>query len=190
MKHILSVVVLAFALILSACGPGAPKSAAEGAFDAANNEIIASSDTVAFGNTPEAVKLAEKFSSTMGVLQKEMFKGGGKIHGLTGGKFLTYCQISNEHLIFLCHVPGLKDYKGEVRDALSELAWTVAQKIGQTSSGSKTMVVALRGAVVYGPVWSGKAGAAPEKKATGRNALEPFYPAFETGSKPPAAVAP
>jgi hypothetical protein len=177
MKNTLAIIPLIF--ILTACGPEKPKSPAEQSFIDANNKILSNKDKEAFGNTPEAESRAARFSKLLGSLQKSTFEGGSKVHALTGGQFLTYCQIAPTKIIFLCHVPDLKNYKDDARDALAQLAWTVGQQAcAGLPTDDVTLVVGLRGALLYGPVWSGKLTGDPTKKAQGRSELEPYYDAF------------
>ncbi len=165
-------------VLISSCGPKAPKSPEEQAFIDANNKIRVYHDKYAFGNTVEAEAMATNFSVTMNEMQKQLFTGGGKIHGMTAGNFLTYCQLAPEKTIFLCTVPGMKDYKDDVRDALAELAWVTAQQVAGGLPPETRLVVALKGSLLYGPVWSGSISGAPTTKDKGGEALKEHYPAF------------
>jgi hypothetical protein len=178
MKYKSLPVLLSMLIITSGCGPEAPKSPEEQAFIDANNKIRVYKDQFAFGNTTEAIAVATNFSVTMMEMQKQLFTGGGQIHGMTAGKFLTYCQISPNKIIILCHVPGMKDYKDDVRDALAELAWTTAQQAAHGLPKESQLVVALKGSLLYGPVWSGKLSGSPLTKDKGRDALKDHYPSF------------
>lgn len=166
----------AVALIaLSALQPSRP---GQDAFYAANRQVTGKGDGVAYGNTPAAKDLARRYSEAIGGMQELMFTGGKEELGrlsLTGGKFLTYCQLRDDRICFVVHVPQLKNYKREVRDALIQLAWTTAQVITEDlrRDEDRRLGVGLRGAVFFGGV------------AVGMGAQDP-PPTLENG----AAVAP
>jgi hypothetical protein len=170
--------IISLTVLISSCGPEAPKTPEEKAFIDANNKIRVYHDKYAFGNTVEAEAMAANFSVTMEEMQKHLFGGGGKIHGMTAGNFLTYCQVTPEKTIFLCTVPGMKDYKDDVRDALAELAWVTAQQAVGGLPPETRLVVALKGSLLYGPVWSGSISGTSTAKAKGGEALKEHYPAF------------
>ncbi|WP_417395902.1 hypothetical protein [Gimesia chilikensis] len=132
-----------------------PKTPEEIAFDAANKKIASSRGGIAYGATEEEKELAQKFSTSMKTLEKEFFTGGkeDRIISLTKEEFLTYCKINEDSILFLVHVPQLKEYKGEVRDALNQLSWYVANEVTKDIKPDDTeleLAVGLRGAIFYG----------------------------------------
>src|SRR5690349_3414223 len=72
------------------------RSAGEAAFREANRLIITGHEQTAFGNTPEAIALAESFSGKFKSLREEFFTKGNSdkdlFASLTKGEFPTYCQ--------------------------------------------------------------------------------------------------
>jgi hypothetical protein len=178
MKSYFYLILILIGFLSNGCGPRKPTTPEKQAFIDANNKIRVYKDEFAFGNSDEALELAKAFSLTTQAMQKIAFSGGGNVHGVTAGHFLTYCQLTPDEVIFLCVVPDIGKYQDEALDALAEIAWSTAQLVSPHESKSKNIVVALRGALLFGPVWSGPPSEQPETKATGRTALEPFYPAF------------
>ena len=110
-------------VFLCSCGPETPKAPDEEAFNKADKKTLSYKDEFAFGNTPDAQKRATAFSLAMNEEQKKMFSGGGILHGMTGGHFLTYCQLTPDEIIFICTVPGMKDYKNQA-PALNQMGKT------------------------------------------------------------------
>lgn len=150
---------------------GPPPGPEVTAFRAADERIVAWSGKAGFGNTPEAEALAEELSLRLQTLQKAAFTGGkdeGRRPSLSGGNFITYCQLTDEGACFLVHVPQLKNYKREVRDALIDLAWQSARSVTDGRRSGDALAVGLRGAVLYGGLAAGRADA--ERPATLANA--------------------
>lgn len=177
MRSLILLFVLSLVTLITGCAPESPE---EKAFDAASRKIMIyeESEGVAFGNTAEAVELAGAFSEELATLEEEMFTGGRDSHALTSGQFLTFCQLTPNKVIFLCTVPGLKDYKDDVREALAELAWSVGQDVTADLPAETELVVALKGSFLFGPVWSGTTVDDATSKDKGQSALKPHYPAF------------
>ena len=124
-------------------------------FNAANDLINSSKDGISYGETKEEKELAKRYSTTIKKLQKEFFTGGKKnrIISLTKEKFLTYCKINNDSILFLVHVPQFKRYKDEVRDTLNQLSWHVANEVTKdikTDTQNLELAIGLRGSLAYG----------------------------------------
>lgn len=84
----------------------------------ASSTIGSDSHGIANGNSAEAELLAKKYSELITTMQKEFFVREGaeaKIQ-LSGGKFLTYCQINQEGIAFLVHVPEYRRYEGKAKE--------------------------------------------------------------------------
>lgn len=133
----------------------------EVAFRAADQQVSINQGQVAAGNTAEA---AERFSKRLKLLQAVSFEGGKDEStrlSLSGGEFLTFCQVQPDSVAFLVHVPQLKAYKGESREALLGLAWSTAQEVTAElrQAGDRRLAVGLRGAVLYGALAAGQGAA-------------------------------
>ena len=153
-------------------------------FEEANTKIISDSAGIFHGNSESAKEMAKQFSETMKVLQAELFTGGKKnrIISLTGEEFLTFCKSDDRFVVFLVHVPQLKRYKGEVRDALLELAWVVANNAtsGHPAGDNLEIAIGLRGSFFYGGSAIGTKGGEPEYENAATIDKEIFYKYFES----------
>lgn len=148
------------------CGESTPKTAEEIAFDAANKQIVSDEGGAYYGNSEAAKAMVKRFSENIGSMQKLMFSGGKENRkiSLTGEKFLTYCQLNENSALFLVHVPQFKRYKGEVRDTLLDLAWTVSGLVLEEYKKDQKIDVAigLKGSVIYGGSAIGERGKTPK----------------------------
>jgi len=78
-------------------------------------------------------------------------------------------------------VPEFKRYKGEVRDALIENAWQVANAVAPTTERSLKIGLGLRGSVMYGGSAIGSQGGVPRTRNSWAINESIFYPFFEAG---------
>jgi hypothetical protein len=173
-------------------GPGCksePPKPGQAEFDAASGKIDIVSDQIAFGSDAAATEMAKKFSARIKKLDTETFEGGKDAEKdfATKGNFLTYCHTRGNNIVFLVQAPNLDTYSGDVRKALFEIAWRSAQEV-TGKPASKTIVVALRGKLLYGAIGGGKANGPAPSPRTG-TALDPseLWPYF--ASTPAAAAA-
>ena len=133
-------------------------------FKNANKKIDTKKDGTYWGNNEVSKDMAKEFSDGIFALQKEFFSGGKekRIVSMTGEQFLTYCQISEKKVCFLVHVPQFKRYKGEVRDSLLTLGWTIASKVASSFPENTKIAVCMRGSITYGGIVHGKLGSEPQ----------------------------
>ncbi|HQZ18987.1 MAG TPA: hypothetical protein PLD86_19085 [Vicinamibacteria bacterium] len=175
--------------------PGASGSAA---FDDASLKIVSYTGEEGFGNTPEAAEMAKKFSVILNAMGRFMFTGGREDDKgtLTQGHFLTYAEVRADSICFLVHVPELRSYQGEVREALLDIAWTAAREAAlQARPGTDLRVgVGLRGILLYGAVAVGTSTAEkPARKVFDSTVptelLHPFFTGPLTPSPSPTPSA-
>jgi len=135
-------------------------------FGKADAQIDSFQGTNAFGNSPEAVKLARHFSEALKAGRAQMFTPGFKLEILdhTKGEFMTYCELHAEECAFIVHVPQLRKFeknvfeKVDARKMLAQLAWMTAQgALKEQGTGRLRMelAVGLRGISQYGPIMLG-----------------------------------
>ena len=163
-------------------------ASAEDVFDNANRLITSSGDGHAYGNNEAAIVMADQYSGMTKSMTDEMFSGGKqRAISLTDGKFLTYCQVNENSCVFLVHVPQLRQYKGEARDALSEIAWAVAQAVTEESGLPEDAMlgVGLRGTLLYGPVMIHPIAAETASASRKKDELYQFFPVEEEPASTP-----
>jgi hypothetical protein len=113
------------------------------------------------GNTETAIKLANAFAERMKKMSDESFTKGSKNSLLlSGGEYLTYCELHPDRCLFLVHVPAYREFTDEAKKVLAELAWfnaqvTVAEKLKPDSK----LALGLRGNLIYGDILIGKTSA-------------------------------
>jgi hypothetical protein len=145
--------------IVLGCKAGPPPPGRE-EFKAASQKIGVSSGAGVFGNSESALAMATDFSEQMGKVDKLAFTGHKKrSFSLTGEKFLTYCHVNGDQVVFLVHVPQFKAYKSDVRAELISLSWDVATAVVQARGvPAKRLAVGLRGSLMYGGLAIGDFG--------------------------------
>ena len=150
-------------------------------FEEVNSLINTSSGDVAYGDSEGTKVAASKFASSMKTMQSALFSGGSGRSFATGGNFLTYVKRTPEAVVILCHVPELRNYKDEAREAIAQLAWTTGQAVTSTIPGIKptdTLIIGLRGFASYGPIWEGTVSGEAAKKTNDLDEKKRLYPFF------------
>lgn len=169
-------------------GPATPERES---FQAANASITGFQGKTGLGSDERATKLASDYSALLAAGQKAAFTGGKDEKSrisLTGGNFITWCERRDDRVCFLVHVPQLKNYKGDVRDALVDLAWQAAREVAPPEA--KQIAIGLRGAVLYGAVAIGERGSEHPAlcEVSGSVATDPLLPFFAPASATTAAA--
>lgn len=174
-------------------GPG------EAQFTLANRQIEMNRGNAAFGNSPKAVMVAERFSSNMKKLRGVLFQGG-KQEGLSLShhEFLTCCELQETQCALIVHVPELRRFTDSAKASLGTLAWFTAQQAlqgeGVGRPGMK-VAVGLRGIVLYDRVLMGTftpdlSGSTngPSETITGSHPEERLFPWFQSAEAPTPPV--
>lgn len=184
-RSVRAVLLVLAVLVAAGCKQDPPKPGQE-AFDKANASITVFESQAGFGNTPAAKDVANRFATELAKREAEAFEGGKEADDslTTQGKWLTHCQDHASGIVFLVHVPHLDTYAGEDRKALAELAWETAVELSapMRKEGSKKIVVALRGNLLFGALAEGSAGAKPSVQAGAAVGTDVLYPFFHTAS--------
>jgi len=166
--------------LVAACGADEP---GESAFKDANRILGVHNQQTAFGNGPAAEQLAERFNSRLKVMRQIGFteKKGPSISP-TDSEFMTYCQLTDDAILFLVNVPDLRNFKEDAQGTLLDLAWLIARGLRADVRPARDLRlgVGLRGTLLYGAAAFGAASAAqPEKKTnSGVIANEDFFSFF------------
>ena len=136
---------------------GSASSAEKTAFEEANRLIAIDKGPEAYGNTPDAEKLAAAFSAMVKLGRQMGIQAGKKSTiSLSKGKFLTYCRINADSCAFMVHVPDLRKFTSDAKTYIADMAWAVAMKsASQLQPQPKRLAVGIRGAFLYDTVIEG-----------------------------------
>lgn len=148
---------------------------------------------VAHGSSEAAKAAANLFGSVMKEINEEAFSGGSKRNMMTGGDFLTYCHDSADEIVFICHVPELRNYKSEEsKSALAEIAWGSAKAAAQLldPAEKKTLTVGLRGIASYGIILKGQIGDESPARSGSSEKVTILFPGFAKSAVSPSLPLP
>jgi hypothetical protein len=130
----------------------AASQAAEAQFEAANSLISSNDDgNIAHGNSKEALAMATSFSTAVKQMREAAIQAGkNSVFSSSGGEFLTYVHLAPDCCIFLVHVPQLRKFTKEAKQAIGQIAWINAQVLAsQLNPPPAKLAVGIRGAALY-----------------------------------------
>jgi hypothetical protein len=133
-------------------------SSAKAAFVEANRLITIGKGQQAFGNTPDAERLAAEFSEGIKLGRQIGVQAARKKSKLSfsNGQFLTYCRINPDSCAFMVHVPDLRKFKQDAKDYMIQVAWAIAMKqVNRLHPQPLQLAVGIRGAFLYDAVYEG-----------------------------------
>ncbi len=150
---------------------------------AAERAISTDNAGIAHGNSKEAKALAEKYAKTMKTLREAFFtksKGG---LSMSGGNFVTYCELHDGRCAFVTHVPEYRKFEGSAKDSLAEIAWEAAQMtVADRLDEGDELGVGMKGSLLYGKVMVGRVTIGGDEKRglehqskSEEERLEPFF---------------
>lgn len=121
------------------------------------------------GNNPDAVRLANNYAEIMKRASDEAFTRSGKpIIQLSGGEYLTYCELHEDRCLFLVHVPSYRNFTDDAKETLAQIAWINAQLIVADELPAESRLgVGLRGTILYGDIIVGRSPANTEEVTDG-----------------------
>lgn len=133
------------------------RQAGEIEFNQANKDIIRSKNGVYQGNTPTAMQAAEKFSEIMKRQREKNFTEGDKsAFSISGGEFITYCNLQESTCVFLIHIPQLRKFTSSAKTALNSMAWDAAWLTAkELKLDKKELAVGVKGAILYSAIYIG-----------------------------------
>jgi Domain of unknown function (DUF4190) len=175
--------------------PSLSTASGEQALRNAEMKILSDSQDGVYGNTAKAKALAKAFSEEMKILREALFTEDDRKLQITGGNFVTFCELHEDRALFLVHVPAYRDFEQEAKDDLADLAWMTAQTVVEgTLQERDRLAVGMKGTLLYGSVMVGYVGAEdPNSTGTDKDVLADFFPAqyeFEFNAPVPAEVSP
>jgi len=135
----------------------------------AAERLVSSKSNGSFhGNTGESKELARRFADASSEMRDALIEKGktSKI-SLSGGNFLTYCQMSEHGTAFIVHVPDLRKFSDEAKALMCDAAWFAAsQVVNDLDPAPKNLAVGVRGVVLYESILLGVPGKDFEDSAT------------------------
>jgi hypothetical protein len=149
------VIALSFYSVYRSLLPESPQpGAAE--FREANN-LVGPSGPPGSGNNEQATKMAADMSKLTKDYRQNAFSRATKISVMDAGDdFRTFCYLQEDECVFLVHVPELRRFKPEAKQALAESAWVLAQGLLGERAARIRLAVALRGLASYDRVLTGE----------------------------------
>lgn len=159
-------------------------------FKAAERKIgTKSGDKTGFGNSPEAEALAGQFAERLGLMRKIGIEGSAKKKpSLSGGSFLTFCQLDEDSCAFLVHVPDFRNFEDDAKDFINESAWMIAQQLLKETPlpDGAALAVATKGVLLYDEINIGRHLKEIDEDGSNRQGIErtphrdenlkPFFP--------------
>lgn len=127
------------------------------ALAAAERAVTSDNDGYALGNSAEARELARQFADEMETLDQALFTQTDAVFKLSGGHYVTWCELRDDQCAFVVHVPEYRKFEQDAKEALAHLAWGAAQRAvaGRLEPGND-LAVGLKGVVLYGAVMVGQ----------------------------------
>lgn len=203
LTSVLAVFLSVVGIGLMVAGPSTPKVQPPGAAElqAAERLITTKSKGVTHGNTPEAQAMALEFSRISDEMRGALIEEGKSPKvSLSGGEFLTYCQVSEHGTAFLVHVPGLRKFTEAAKQVMAEASWFAANHaVAGMNQPPKNLAVGMRGMILYETILLGTPSKDLENDPTGgilsrhpsheSEVLHPFFtsiPVAEAAADKPA----
>ena len=129
------------------------RSPGEQALIEVERKIATDSQGIAFGNTPRARELANQMATAMGFLDKLAFSQTKSKPKLSGGRYVTWCELRPDRCAFVIHVPEYRRFDAEAKKALEKMAWMTAQStVAKELRPGDRLAVGLKGVLL---IWRG-----------------------------------
>jgi hypothetical protein len=159
----------------------------------AETAISSRSNGINHGNTPQALEAATKFGKAQQTFREVAIgKTKQSAFSLSDGEFLTHCHATPRSIAFLVHVPSLRKFSKDAKDALAEVAGGLAVGAVQAMTPPPTRIaVGIRGAVLYDRIIvieTGEGQATQTYPGTDDERLYPFYTQIDEPQAQPNSV--
>ena len=109
------------------------------------------------GNSPEAIKLAEYVARNLRVSRQFLFsEGRSDVLSSSKGRFLTYCHLKEDSVVFIVHVPGLRNFTDDAQLSLFEWVWSLASThVASEHPNVTRLAIGVRGVMDYSAIYTG-----------------------------------
>jgi hypothetical protein len=148
--------------------------------DVAERNIITDVDGVAYSNSDEGYTLAKSFA---GLMKKAALMSTDDLD--KGVEFVTHCQLHDDSVAFITHVPKLRKFDGKSKETFCDMAWSVAQSVLANAGidADLELAVGVKGNLLYESIYLGTykpLGAdgsipKPDRKEDDKDVLERFF---------------
>ncbi len=131
----------------------------KGRLDSAELSVMSGSNgEIGHGNNALAKEIATKFAREMKRADEMVFKSNRKPGiQLSGGEYLTHCEIHEGTCAFIVHVPSYRHFTKDAEEALQEIAWiTASDAVKDHLREGDSIAIGLRGSLTYGDILFGK----------------------------------
>jgi hypothetical protein len=158
-------------------------------------QVMSFKGETALGNNDEAKAIAKQYSSAMKLAREAFFTGSDTSKmSLTGGHFITHCNLLPEKCAFVVHVPQLRNYTSDAETEMAALAWRMAVNVlRDRPTLPKELAVGIRGPMNFGRILVGVPTTTGDpmsgiRERTNRSAV--LYPFFTAATVSPPAPKP
>ncbi|MDB4265317.1 hypothetical protein N9891_01060, partial [bacterium] len=124
----------------------------------AESSIVSSGDGLAYSNSEAGQALAAEFSAQF---KKAALDGTDTIK--ERHDFITHCQLNDDSVLFLVHVPKLRKFDKESKERFCEIGWVIAQNVLTENFLTKNnikldtkLAVGVKGLALYQNIYFGK----------------------------------
>jgi hypothetical protein len=182
-SFVAAVGLVAALFLMRPSGPaGIARTAVDDRLTKAELAIVSDSKGTALGNSPEAIVLAGRFAAYMEAADKEAFTDSKAKLKLSGGHYVTWCELRPGRCAFVVHVPEYRRFTGDAKELLAKLAWSAAQRtVSSTLDEGDQLAVGLKGVLMYGAVMTGDVSRQEGEyqglrfRTEDKSQLEPFF---------------
>ena len=133
------------------------------------------------GNTPDAIRLSERFAELMESMHHEAFTKTRTKIKLSFGHYVTWCERHEGTCAFVVHVPEYRKFSPDAKALLDTLAWETAKRVVEDElKPGERLAVGLRGPLLYGSIMVGTVGGDGNvggalSTGTDEDSLYPFF---------------
>ncbi len=139
---------------------------------------------IGFGDTPEAIEFAGKFSQRFKLLWDS---ADNNAYRFDQKEPKTFCQISGDTIVFIAYIPDAQMIRKQNVEIMCNTGWAALGVLDKKQlSRFKKAFVILRAAGMYGPLASGLPTDKLPTLDRSRNAYDAVYPYFAGYSGPVA----
>ena len=127
-------------------------------FSEATKAIIGNHGAVGHGNSADAKAMAEDFAAQVKLMRSIAIEEAASDGlSLTKGEFLTYCRLNSDSVVFLVHVPKLRNFDDGAKELMAEICWMIAYQMAlELDPPVQELAVGVRGALLFDSVMIGK----------------------------------